>query len=589
MTLLGLSAWEALLLFAAAIAATWWVFVRKVRPPRVGVPSMLLWRVVLDDPRAQSWWERIRKAVSLTAALVLAGALAIAIANPAPKAASNLQGRTVIVLDSSWSMRAPVPGGGTRWSRAIAGARDLVASSTGEVLIATTTEGVVEGPTSDTALLDSALDRLVPTGGNGDAWPAVAAAGSVHFFTDGQRQRPLTPSVVVHSVYASAPNAGITAFSIRPSTSESGQPAAYLEIGNFAGAQTVQLTLSRGKTVVLDRPLKIGAGQVVRQAIPFDAAGDPVFRAHIAAPANAMADDDDAVAWVTEAAPIDVTIVSAQPAPFAHLFDHAPGIAVHVTAPNAYPAGHEDVAIFDRWLPSSAPTTPSLAIDPPESAWLGKQGPPEVAPRWTGLSEQAGLAQTLLGGLDPLTLTIAQARGVTGDALVPIAKSERGTPLVSVVDRQDERVVVLGFGPADSNLPLAPAFPVLIGNAVEWLGRGDAMGARIPGPVRLSPAVRQVMGPDDKPVRLTRFGNSVAATFEQPGLYTIDAGGARRHVAVNAGDPITSNLMHPPAPTATVSVATHGSNAWPIWFLLVMVALVLAGLEWLTWQRRITV
>lgn len=589
MTLLGLSVWQAVLLFAGAIAATWWVFLRKVRPPRVSVPSMLLWRVVLDDPRSQSWWERVRKAVSLAAALVLAGALAIAIANPASKASGNLQGRTVIVLDSSWSMRAAVPGGGTRWSRAIAGARDLVASSSGDVLIATTTEGLVEGPTNDTALLDAALDRLVPTGGDGDAWPAVAAAGSVHFFTDGQRQRPLAPSIVVHSVYASAQNVGITAFALRPATSESGQPSAYLEIGNFADAQSVQLTLSRGKTVVLDKPIKIGAGEVERESIPFDIAGDPVFRAHIAAANNAMPDDDDAVAWVTEAAPIDVTIVSAQPAPFAHLFDHAPGIEAHVAAPNAYPAGHEDVVILDRWLPAAAPTTPALVIAPPAAAWLGTPGAPEVAPKWTGESEPTGLAATLLAGLDPLTLTIASARGVTNDTLVPIAKSERGTPLVSVVDRQDQRMVVLGFGPADSNLPLAPAFPVLIGNAVEWLGRGDAIAARRPGPARLSPSVRQVTGPDDKPLRLTRFGDSVVATFSKPGLYTIDAGGARRHVAVNAGDPVSSNLTHPPAPTAGLTVATRGSNTLPIWLVLVGIALALAGIEWLTWQRRITV
>jgi hypothetical protein len=589
MTLLGLAPWQALLLFAAAIAATWWVFVRKVRPPRVSVPSMLLWRAVLDDPRAMTWWERIRKAVSLALALVVAGALAIAIANPAPKASSSLQGRTVIVLDSSWSMRAPVPGGGTRWSRAIAGARDLVASSSGEVLIATTSEGLVEGPTTDTALLDSALDRLVPTGGDGTAWPAVAAAGSVHFFTDGQRQRPLASSVVVQSVFESADNVGITAFALRPATSESGQPSAYLEIGNFAGAQTVQLTLSRGKTVVLDRPIKLDAGKIERESIPFDIAGDPVFHAHIAAPSNAMADDDDAVAWVTDASPIDVTIVSAQPAPFAHLFDHAPGVSLHVAAPNAYPSGHEDVAIFDHWLPSTAPTTPALVIDPPPTPWLGTQGSPEVAPKWTGASDAPALAQPLLVGLDALTLTIAAARGVTSDSLVPVAKSERGTALVSVVDRQDERLVVLAFGPTDSNLPLAPAFPVLIGNAVEWLGRGDAMAARAPGPVRLPSSVRQVIGPDDKPLRLTRFGDSVVATLARPGLYTIDAGGARRHVAVNAGDAITSNLAHAPAPTAAVTVATHGSLSFPIWFLLVVVACVLAGVEWLTWQRRITV
>ena len=48
-----------------ALAA--WLFLRKLRPPRMLVPSLLLWRRVLDEPRELTLWERIRRAVSLVA------------------------------------------------------------------------------------------------------------------------------------------------------------------------------------------------------------------------------------------------------------------------------------------------------------------------------------------------------------------------------------------------------------------------------------------------------------------------------------------------------------------------------------------
>src|SRR5687767_6072171 len=78
MTFGAMAAWQAWLLIAATVALAAWVFFRKLRPPRVLVPSMLLWRRVLDESREQTLWERIRRAVSL--ALTIAIALAVAFA-----------------------------------------------------------------------------------------------------------------------------------------------------------------------------------------------------------------------------------------------------------------------------------------------------------------------------------------------------------------------------------------------------------------------------------------------------------------------------------------------------------------------------
>jgi hypothetical protein len=130
-------------------------------------------------------------------------------------------------------MEAATRGGETRWERAVAEARRLFTSSSGaEMALATTADGLIEGPTTDLALIETALERSQPGGGDASAWPRLAGATAVHFITDGATARPLDPAVVVHSVFEPAPNVGITALEVRPSLTPGNAGDAYLEIGN---------------------------------------------------------------------------------------------------------------------------------------------------------------------------------------------------------------------------------------------------------------------------------------------------------------------------------------------------------------------
>jgi hypothetical protein len=494
----AMAAWQAGLLVLGAAGVAAWLFLIKVRPPKVSVPSLLLWRRVLDQSRTLSWWDRVRRAVSLAATVLLAVALALAVARPGPRVSASSRGRLLIVLDSSWSMAARGAGATTRWAQAVAQAKALAQSTAGdEVAIATTANGLVEGPTADTALIETALDRLAPAGGEGTAWPRIGGADEVHFFTDLAVPRALDSGVIVHSVFTPAPNVAITAFAAAPPTL-AGQPGeVYLEIGNFAPeSQDVHVTLSRGTAIVLDRPVTMAAGETVRQVVPLDAAGDPRLRARVSAPGNALDVDDEATAWLRSAEPLAVTIVSPDPGALALLLQRDPAVRLTLRTPATYQPERTDVVIFDRWLPAAAPAVPALIIAPPASSWLGGLGDEERTPRWTG----TGL-HPVVAGVDPLSLDVKRARAIAG-RLTTVAASERGTPLVAVSDQSTARFVVLSFALADSNLAYSPAFPVLVGNALEWLARPALGASGRPGPLALPASTTRVLNGDGESVPL---------------------------------------------------------------------------------------
>ena len=594
MTFGAMAAWQGWLLVCAAAAVAAWLFFVKVRPPRVVVPTLLLWRRVLDEARELTLWERIRRAVSLVLTVAVAVALALAIARPSRPdgSAAASPGRLLIVLDSSWSMLTRTANGETRWERAVAEARRLAAASAGdEIALATTADGLIEGPTPDLALIDAGLDRIAPAGGDIGAWPRLADGGQVHFITDGGVARPFEPDTVVHSVFEAAPNVGITAFSVRNALEDSDSaPAgarprdraadAYLEIANFSpDAQRVRLVIARGDATIFDRPVDVGAGEALRQVVPLPSAGEPLLRARIDAPHNALSVDDEAYAWMGTMRPLSVEVVSQQPAWLAALFNEDPHVHASFVAPSAYQPSRADVVILDRWLPNELPDRPTLYVVGGDAASVV-----EKRPMW-----RQGGGHPILAGVDPRTFAIESVHQYRAPGLMPVAESEHGTPLVSIDQSGGRRLVAIAFGPQESNLASAPGFPVLIGNALEWLARPALAGVRRPGAVLFDESVLKVTGPTGKPVPLERVDRTVVGVLRQPGVYTAEGAGARSTIAVNVGDPQLSNTERTSLASDRSRPVTAGASPRPWWVYCALLALVLLVAEWWTWQRRITV
>ena len=608
MTFGGMAAWQGWLLLGGAAAFAAWLFLRKLRPPRVLLSSLLLWARVLDEKRELTFWERIRRAVSLVLTVAIALLIALAITRPSRRSdtPSASRGRVLITLDSSWSMLTRTRGSESRWARAVAQARRLAAAEAGNPLaLATTADGLVAGPTTDLTLIESALDRVAPAGGDVTAWPQLAGADAVHFITDGAMARRLPPGVIVHSVFEAASNVGVTAFDVRPSAVTTQAGDAYLEIVNYApAAQPLHLPLLRGDLSLLDRRVAIGAGEALRQVLPLARGADPALRAHVEAPENALAIDDDAFAWIGHARPVLITVVGQQTGWLRPLLAGDPDVRATFVDPAQYEVATsdaearplaEDLVIFDRWAPAARPARPAIYFAPPvETSWLA---PPAGSPAraWDSAQEKRPRWETpgthpVVEGVDPLTLKIEKARAYGAAGLIPIARSAGGTPLVYVSDSPTSRFVLLTFGAGESNLASAPGFPVLIGNAIDWLVRPDARGSSRTGTQSFQPVTSRVTGPGGRQIPLARVDGAALGVLRTPGLYVAEAAGATSTIAVNVADPQVSNSTRTSlSESDRARPVTAGASGRPWWLYCAAAAFALALAEWWTWQRRITV
>ncbi|MEO7271240.1 MAG: VWA domain-containing protein, partial [Vicinamibacterales bacterium] len=505
-------------------------------------------------------------------------------ARPAARTQDRSSARMLLVLDSSWSMRARLPSGGTRWDRAIEQARAMAAGSTAEeVSVATTGEGIVEAPTSDHARLDRTLARLTPSGSPDGSWPRLVDAGSTHLFTDGALPRATTTDVTVHSVFVPAANVAVTAFDVDRAPSGTGAQIV-LSVANFAvAAQSVHLTITRGADTLFDQSIPIAASGSYRDVLAIPAAGDARFHAHVSAAGNALDVDDDAGAWLWMAQPLRVGVVEAA-SPAAALLAHDPTLRVTVVDPARYPESNADVWVFDRWLPAAPPAQPALVIDPPASAWLGRRGPAEAQPTWHPVT-----AHPVLDGVDAALGRLGSAHPIDRPALQAIAASERNTPLVSIEEGPQSRYVVVGFSVQDASFVSTPAYPILVGNAVDWLGRPERGARHQPGRVTLPASTRRIVSPSGRALPLKTLDAHISATLPDPGLYLADTAGGQRVLSVGLDDPARSNLRSSTLPEDPSVPQRWGRAQRPWWTYCAAAAFVLAALEWITWRRRITV
>ncbi len=582
-----------------APGALWWLaliplvillyMLRARREPRV-VPSTLLWERATRDLVARMPMRRLERSLLLLLQILAVAAIALAMARPSMALPGLAGDAVVLVIKTGASMQATdeTP---TRLAAAQREALALVARLGPRQPAALVAAGirpiVVSDFTTDRAAMAFAVRALRASDAAGAIEEALTLAASlrvdgrparVHLFSD---RASSDTRVQWHRVGQGAPNAAVVTASARRDARGDTQLLVRLEaFGGSTPSRTLVVTVD-GRAVA-QREVRLTPQSP--QALVFDLGNASGIATVTLQGQDALpADDRAAVAVGRMGLPRVLVVGEANPVLDAVL--NAVSISsvtrTDQMAPDEW--GRADLVVLDSIQPVPLPPGAYLLI-----GTVGTNLPVQID---GALQDQ--VVRTVVA-THPVT-RLADLRGVRitgGFAMQPRAGSilaEGDVPLVWAYEGRDIRAVVLPFALSQGDLPLHPAFPVLVANAVDWLSSGPQAA---PGEAPVVPAgsrrTATLIDPDGKTAAVeAREGVFALPPLDRVGPYRLVASGWERRWVVSTVDARESDLAVGAAPAPAGSAEAPLSAQIPLtpWLLALAAALV-AG-EWMLWARTV--
>jgi hypothetical protein len=584
MTFLALTPLQTALLAIVTAGTIIALYFLKLRHRRVVISSSILWRRVLDEQQSHSLWEKLRRILSIVIAVTIALLIALALARPEAQSLTGKNERIVIVLDTSPTMSTQTSDGRTRWQHAVDDARDLLNSGgpTTEFRVIDTAGVTASAFTTDRNEVRKLIGQMTPKTADPE-FPKVDGRDSqVYFVSDGVTIHN-TPSFVRRiSVFESANNVGITAFEIRSIPSTPLGYEAYLEVRNFGKAAEAGIILSGTGGQRINKTVRLGTGDSYKDVFDLSRFTGGGIRATVQAKDDALPLDDVAFAYLPVKRKTRTLLVTKGNNSLETLLKLDNYVDLSVTDPASYRESPDiDAYIFDRFAPPAAPSHPALIIGAPSAPWL-KPVTGEVAkPEITTWSEDHPVMQFV----SVHDLSIERASVIEAGGLTVVAASKQ-TPLIVVSEKP--RWVMLTFDLASSDFPFHVGFPVFIENVLSWFSREQLALNRSPGVIDVPLPNAQIRNIDGKIIPSDQQLGKTVFQANDPGLYSATQGDQRIHVAVNLANPLFSDVNRSVFKSDQAAAEQHYWLRRELWFYMLVAALVLIGVEWFTYHRRIT-
>lgn len=585
------------------------------RRRRVVLSTTALWRATLRDRERRHGFRRLLGNLSLLLLLLTAAALGFALAGPQWPARVDEAGDTVLVLDVSASMKTRSGIGRTRFDLALAEAAGIVDGlpRDGRMLVMTSGRKALprSGFESDRDALRRVLARLRPGDEAGRPREALALAlsllrgrehGRIYFLTDGAFDAdvaPHSPRVVIRVVGKPARNVAVTRFDFRQEPAGEDWFQVLMSVRNYTDAPvTVPASASLDDRVLFTRPLELPPREerTLVLAFPGRAVGQAIARIDVD---DDLAADNQAFAAVNAPDPLRVLVFTRGNFYLESALEALPDVDLvkrgwSPDADLARLARSHDVVVFDGIAAPRLPAGNFLLVN-------------TVAPGLpfsdTGEVARPGVLRrgrsALMRGLDLTAVRIGEARRVIIDrparGLQRLFWSQETDLALALLD-DGLKLVYIGFDLSRSNFPMQAAFPLLIGQSLNWLRpRGDGLASNhtaagsthelnVPaGETQV--AVRTPSGATE--ALEVKDGSARFDGTSDAGIYRYAAGGAARYFAVSLTDARESDVnSHWAAGERREETRRAGNGAQtlvPLWPWLLVAALVLLALEWWVW------
>ena len=650
MILAGLPLATLLGIFGAAAVFATALYILKLRRRTVPVPFSKLWEKILRDKEATSLFSRLKRLLSLLVQLALLALLAFALGDPRA-AATLIKGRNLVVLvDASASMQATdvAP---TRLAVAKDEVKKVIRGLGGSdrMLVAQMDAAITPlGPMSgDTSELERALDSIKATDARADFPRALRFAtdsvrglenAEIVIVSDGRLGDAVDSAgkvkipegvkltyLPIGAIGSTSRNVGITAFSVRRYPLDKSRYEVMLEVTNTGAEQEdVELSLLGDSNLVDLTKLRLKPGERLPRFYPNLSGASRTLEAKIAplpGSQDSLPADDHAYALLPERRRAKVLVVSPGNTYLeaALLLDEY--LDVQVVSPKDYvekiaPSGaKQDVVIFDGATPAQAPRGNAIYLDP-----RGPGSPVKVE----GELKQPGFDK--IERKHPIVRWTAldDVNVSRGHKLVAevgdqgVGASDQG-PILVAGQRGGFKFVAVGFDPRDSDLPLRVAWPLLLLNSINWFTDEDSqyISSFRTGDVWRVPVVSNS---GQARLKVPGGGDVLVPVHEGRAVYLGEKAGFYELSGTEGSDPMAGAVAGPGAgPVVTTGafaanlldaeesaiepvkeLVIDGKKAGALggfqigvrrelWIYLLLAALLLTLIEWITYHRRITV
>jgi len=498
------------------------LYLLKVQRRSVPVAYLRLWEELVQETQRRSFFERLKRWLSLLVQLLILLGLVLALADPRRSAQPEDARQVVLVLDASASMQTREADGRTRFAHALdviraeieakdpADAFALVVASDrvevrcpfeqGRLRLLSALEGVevtgraLDAPKAIAFARAIARDQPHPEVlviGDGSAGQVAAEAGQVAALTSSASAAPSTPDAKpaaqgpaplrLRLVGEARENVGILRFSARKNRSL-GTDYVLARVKNFGQEpRELSLELSLDGQVQKVLPRTLPPGGELSERLQLDLPQGGVLRLELSGaegrePFDALSLDDVAYAVVQPARKHRVLVVAPSAAAlepyrvaFAAMEEQIDPTSQALSAAEftALPPAERqaDLIVCTGVLPEGLPSGAALLLaGQPLPSFLPatEQAREEQPVVWDWQREH--LLNRYLNWRD---LPLPPARPLQLQAGEALVQSYEGA-LIAAFAHQGRQVLWLGFDPGSRLFPFRLAFPLLLRNALAW-------------------------------------------------------------------------------------------------------------------------
>ncbi len=610
------SAW----LFALIIPLVIFYFL-KLKRPRQTIPSLVLWRQVMNDQRVNSPFQRFKRNLLLLLQLLLLALLVLAAMQPFLRREPQRAARLPVLVDVSASMAAlDKSGGRSRLDEARQQLRERIDAMLPDqelCLIAFSKSArKLTGFTSNKTELRDAVAGLVVDDVPGELDEALHLAQAlartapfdrVLVLTDGnlpaRANFELPFQLDLQKIPAAGANIGITALNARRTTGSEWEVFVQLACTANTTATTATLELVESGKPLASEQVAIAPGTAPRLAFRLRGERPLLVCATLRTSGfDALAADN--VAWLKLPAmrPLDVFVPESL-ATFRHALAALDGLRI-------FPA---------KDIPS--PTTYDLAfVEKPEDAKLAAQVlcsvgfvPEELRAlvsiekkgtaaidwrRESPLLQHVGLDEVLFMD-DPVTTAGKDGQAFRLLGYEALADGPHG-PLALTRNEGERTRVHLLFHPDRSTLPYRVAFPVLVSNLVQAAQRANGLSEsagqptgvlRVPGFAAAANVKVTGPAPGTRTEQADESGIATGIPAPRVGEYLLTSGTHEERVGVSLLSPEETSLAAVDEVQFADRIAVSTANFAPktdrsLWWSLAFAGFILLLVEWWWFQRR---